>query len=90
MTGPDSSLGLAAAAAIEQVRAAQNQVAGLIDDVEAVTWRLRVVAEIPWSGPAAQAWRARLDATRRGVAGGGSELRELHDLLSALVDRIRS
>lgn len=90
MTGPDSSLGPAAAAAIEQVCAAQRQVARLVDDVEGVTARLRAVADIPWSGAAAQAWRARLDATRRGVAGGESELTELHDLLSALLERIRS
>lgn len=91
MIGPDGSLGLAAAAAaaVEQVRAAQRQVGGLLDDVEGVAGRLRATTEIPWSGDAARAWRGRVDATRRDLAGGVAELGELHGLLSALLDRIR-
>lgn len=89
MTGSESFLGTPVADAVEQVRAAQRQVSSLIDDVEGVTARLRAAADIPWSGAAARAWRARLDAARRGVAAGESDLQELQDLLSALLDRIR-
>jgi uncharacterized protein YukE len=89
MSGSEGFLGLSVAAAVEQVRAAQRQVASLVDDMEGVTARLRAAADIPWSGAAARAWQARLDAARRGVAAGESDLQELHDLLSALLDRIR-
>ncbi|MFN2320647.1 MAG: hypothetical protein ABR500_13325 [Dermatophilaceae bacterium] len=89
MTGPDASYGLAAAAAAEQVRAAQRQLGCLIDDVEDVAERLRATTEIPWSGAAATAWRVRVDAARHDVAGGVRELGELHELLAALLQRLR-
>jgi len=92
MMGLDGSLALAAAAAaaVEQVRAAQRQVAGLVDDVEGVTARVRAAADIPWSGDAARAWRASLEATRQDLAGGVRELGELQEVLEVLLDHLRS
>lgn len=89
MIGAEGALALAAAAA-EQVRAAQREVAALVDDVEGVAGRLRASVDIPWAGHAARAWRDRVEETRRELAGGVDELGELQALLSELLHRIRT
>ena len=88
MIGAGDALGLAAAAA-EQVHAAQGRVGALIDDVEGVAWRLRGSAEIPWTGDAARAWRDRVQGTGRDLARAVEELGELQALLGALLQRVR-
>lgn len=76
-------------AAHEQVASALREVAALIDEVEEVAGRLSQAGQIDWSGTAAQAWRARLAATARGVGDGRRDLVELHEQLSALLESLR-
>ena len=88
MSGPDGFL-TPTAAAVEHVAAARREVAGLLAEVEGVGGRLRATADIPWSGEAARAWRGRVEDARIDVTGGVRELGELHELLTALLQRLR-
>lgn len=49
-----------AAAAAEQLESARHEVLRLREDIEEVCDRIRAIARCAWSGPAAEAWRARL------------------------------
>jgi hypothetical protein len=78
------------AAAVEQVEAAHARVGLVAVEVQEVAARLRLTADIPWSGAAGDAWRARVERAVREVQGGVTVLDELAGRLAVLAERLRA
>ncbi|KAB7746438.1 hypothetical protein GA707_02770 [Nostocoides sp. F2B08] len=71
-------------AALDELASARARIDRVHADVEEVVAALVAASAIPWSGPAAGAWRARVGAARRSAGVGLSDLTELRALLERL------
>jgi hypothetical protein len=80
----------AARAALDELVAARARIDRVHADVEGVVATLVAASGIPWSGVAADGWRARVGAARRAAGTGLSDLTELRALLERLEDGIGS
>lgn len=76
--------GAVVCAALDDLAGARARIDRVHADVEEVVATLVAASAIPWSGPAAGAWRARVGAARRSAGVGLSDLTELRALLERL------
>ena len=75
---------MAIRAPVDEVMQARERIDRVHGEVEEVLASLLAASAIPWSGPAAEAWRDRVAAVRRSAGAGLSSLTELRALLDGL------